>query len=361
LKSILKAESDFTKGLPVDRYVFLFYFGPFSAGAWEHSYSSEYVMKDDTLTDAYAGELVSIVAHEFFHVNTPLNLHSELIEHFNFEKPVMSQHLWLYEGTTEWAAQILQLRDSLITLDQYLQAVQSKMRAADNYNPSLSLTELGVHSTEMQDQYPNIYQKGALVSGLLDIRLLQLSHGTKGLREVLLQLSKEYGKKRAFSEEKFFDVLVASTYPEIRDFVDRYIRGTDKLPTREYFRSLGIEYRERGDADSSRGTLGVGLRPADNAIVVSVVDERSRSGLEVGDVIKKVDGTPLTFANAQQLFGKVFSMKPGEGLTIAVERRGRELEIGAVMVPRITRHIFAIDPHATAEQVRLRSIWMKNL
>jgi hypothetical protein len=33
LKSILKAESDFTRGLPVDHYVFLFYFGAFSAGA----------------------------------------------------------------------------------------------------------------------------------------------------------------------------------------------------------------------------------------------------------------------------------------------------------------------------------------
>jgi predicted metalloprotease with PDZ domain len=215
LKSILKGESDFTKGLPVDRYTFLFYFGNFSAGAWEHSYSSEYVMKEDTLTSFYAANIVSIVAHEFFHVNTPLNIHSELIEHFDFVKPVMSQHLWLYEGTTEWAAHILQLRDSLITLDEYLQTLRSELNANDGFDQNLSLTELGVHSTEMPNQYPNIYQKGAFVSGMLDIRLLELSHGKQGLRELLVRLSKDYGKKRAFSEEKFFDQLIGMTYPEV--------------------------------------------------------------------------------------------------------------------------------------------------
>ncbi|MBI3787689.1 MAG: peptidase, partial [Ignavibacteriales bacterium] len=131
LKSILKAESNFTKGLPVDHYVFLFYFGNFGAGAWEHSYSSEYVTKEDTLTPSYAAIMNSIVAHEFFHINIPLNIHSELIEHFNFVKPVMSRHLWLYEGTTEWAAHMLQLRDNLISLNDYLRVLQSELNAND--------------------------------------------------------------------------------------------------------------------------------------------------------------------------------------------------------------------------------------
>jgi predicted metalloprotease with PDZ domain len=361
LKSILNAESDFTKGLPVDHYAFLFYFGKFSAGAWEHSYSSEYVMKEDTLTPTYAANVVSIVAHEFFHVNTPLNIHSELIEHFNFVKPAMSQHLWLYEGTTEWAAHMLQLRDHLTTLDQYLKVLQGELNANDGYDQNLSLTQLGIHSTEMQDQYGNIYQKGAFVSSLLDIRLLELSHGKRGLRELLIELSKKYGKKQAFSEDKFFDQLVSMTYPEIGDFIDRYIKGTEKLPVKEYFSWLGIDYSERGDVDSSKSALGVGLGLVDNAIGVKVVYPDSKSGLMKGDVVEKIDSTTLTFQNAQMLFGKVTTLRPGEKVLMTIKRDGKQMDLMAELIPRATRHKFTVNPNASPEETRLREAWMRNM
>ena len=361
LEDILRAESDFTGGLPVDRYVFLFQFGDFSAGAWEHSYSSEYVMKEDTLTAAYSGNINSIVAHEFFHVNTPLNIHSELIEHFNFVKPVMSQHLWLYEGTTEWAAHMLQLRDTLITLNQYLETLQSELSANDAYDQNLSLTSLGVHSTGLQEQYGNIYQKGAFVSGLLDIRLLELSHGKRGLRELLIELSKKFGKQRAFSEDKFFDQLVAMTYPEIGDFINRYIKGSEQLPIREYFGWLGIDYREKGDVDSSKSALGISLGVVNNAIGVTSVYPDSKSGLMKGDVIEKIDTTTLTFQNAGRLLNRMVLMKPGQTVTMTIRRGATQMEVLAVLQPRTTRHHFAVDSNPTPEQVALRKAWMKNM
>lgn len=361
LKSILKAESDFTKGLPVDRYVFLFYFGNFDAGAWEHSYSSEYVMREDTLKPSYAANINSVVAHEFFHVNTPLNIHSELIAQFNFVKPVMSQHLWLYEGTTEWAAHMLQLRDSLISLDQYLRVLQGELNVNDGYDQNLSLTQLGVHSTEMQDQYGNIYQKGAFVSSLLDIRLLKLSQGKKGLRELLVELSKTFGKTRAFSEEKFFDQLVTMTNPEVGDFFDRYIKGTQKLPVKEYFSWLGIDYREIGDVDSSRSGLGIGLGLVNNAIGVTTVYPDSKSGLMKGDVVEKIDTTALTFQNAGMIFGRMAAMEPGSTVRMTIKRQDKEMDVVCVLIPRVTRHKFVVNPNASPEQVQLREAWMKNL
>jgi predicted metalloprotease with PDZ domain len=361
LDGLLKAESNFTKGLPVNRYAFLFYFGKFGAGAWEHSYSSEYVLKEDTLTPAYSASIVSVIAHEFFHVNIPLNLHSELVEHFNFVKPVMSRHLWLYEGTTEWAAFTLQLRDHLLTLPQYLQALQGKFSAADNFDQHVSLTDLGIHATDMQDQYPNIYQKGALVSTMLDIRLLQLSHGKSGLRELILRLSKEYGKKHAFSEEDFFDKLVEMTYPEIRDFIDHYIKGTDKLPAQEYFSSLGIDYSEKGMADSSKSSLRAGIRFKDTSMVVTGVLDGSQSGLLKGDIIEKIDGTPVTTANASLFTSKIVGMKLGSTVTITVNRADKEIDVVSILTPRLVRHTLSVNPNPSAEQSALRESWMNNM
>ena len=107
MTAMLESAHKFVVDFPVDRYTFLYHFEDQDWGAWEHSYSSGYVMQEHSLTSEYAKQLTDIAAHEFFHIITPLNIHSEVIEQFNFEQPTPSQHLCLYEDPTEWASQIL--------------------------------------------------------------------------------------------------------------------------------------------------------------------------------------------------------------------------------------------------------------
>lgn len=361
LKDILKAESDFTEGLPVDHYTFLFYFGKFDAGAWEHSYSSEYVMREDSLKPRFREEIKSTVAHEFFHVNVPLNIHSELVAKFNFVKPVMSQHLWLYEGTTEWAAHILQLRDHLITLNDYLKVLHNELSMNDNFRQDVSLTELGVHSTEMPDQYYNIYQKGAFISSLLDIRLLQLSHGKSGLRELIIKLSKKYGPEKSFSENNFFNELVSMTYPEIGDFIDRYIKGTDKLPVKEYFNSIGINYKEVAGLDSSRTSLGINIGFQNGAFAIVGLRDENDTPFKMGDVITKVGGTPLTLQTARSVFARRNQKKVGDTVTFTVKRGEKEMDFKVTLQPSIIKHEFTVDSNPSPEQLKLREAWLKNL
>jgi predicted metalloprotease with PDZ domain len=243
MRDMLNSAGAFLGKLPVDRYTFLYDFGPGAAGAWEHSYGSEYVLQEAPYTPAVGAGVTDVAAHEFFHVVTPLNIHSEIIEHFNFATPTPSQHLWLYEGTTEWAAHKMQLEAGLKTLPAYLATVVQKERADRvAYDTTFSLTELSLtsYSDSGQAQYANIYQRGAVVAGLLDIRLLELSGGKRGLRVLILDLSKQYGKQRAFPEAGLLDTIVARTSPEIGDFFNRYIRGSERPPLREYYAKIGI-------------------------------------------------------------------------------------------------------------------------
>ena len=361
LEDMLNATSQFTEGLPVDNYTFLFHFENFSAGAWEHNYSSFYVFAESDLSDYLSQELKSVAAHEFYHVVTPLNIHSELVSNFNFEKPTMSQHIWLYEGVTEWASDILQLRDYLITLDEYGKQIKGKLSANDNFDQSISLTELSLHSTEKQDQYPNIYQKGALVAGLLDIRLLQLSNGKKGLREVINQLYKDYGANKAFSEKDFFDELVKLTYPEIGDFINRYIKGTEKLPVAEYYGWLGIDYKEYVGVDSSKISIGFGIGVKDGKFIITRVDNPTVDGTAAGDFVLKVNGKEITMQNAQAKFAFMAKMKVGESFDITVDRKGEQKDIKVTMQPRPIKHEFKVLDNASEAQLALRSAWMQNL
>ncbi|QSE99136.1 M61 family metallopeptidase [Fulvivirga lutea] len=244
LKDLLIAAEKFLKGYPVDRYTFLFHFEDETVGAWEHSYSSEYVYQESEYTEAFSNSIVSVVAHEFFHIVTPLNIHSEIIEQFNFTNPTPSVHLWLYEGVTEWASGIMQLRGNILTLEELLAEYRQKLIYNDYFDPNYSLQDLALTSFTPKgaQQYSNIYMKGAIIAALLDIRLLELSKGKQGLRELILQLSAKYGKDKAFSEENFFEEIVQMTHPEIKEFIDKYIVEADPLPIQEYFDKIGITY-----------------------------------------------------------------------------------------------------------------------
>ena len=364
IEDILKAEDDFTKGLPVDDYTFLFHFQDVSHGAWEHSYSSEYIYKEDSLTERLKQSIRETVAHEFFHIVTPLNIHSELVEKFNFEKPVMSQHLWLYEGVTEWASHILILRDSITTLEDYLNDLHRKIMYSDNFPDSISLTYLGVNAVDLHDQYINIYMKGAVVAALLDIRLLDLSNGERGLREVINELSHKYGPKKPFNEKTFFGDFTAMTYPEIADFFNRYVKGTEPLPLKEYYVKIGINYVKEGGYDSSQISLGIQVGfDGENFIIAKVDDESPYSDmLKAGDIIDKVDGEKLSMANVQKIFSQISKThKIGDKIEMTVLRDDEPIDLELTLIARKNNHIFSVNENATEKEIELRNAWMRNL
>ena len=250
MESMLQAAGEFLGGLPVDRYVFLYHFEgaprPGAVyGAWEHSYSSEYVFPEVPFSESFGQTLTDVAAHEFLHIVTPLNIHSEIIEHFDFEKPVPSRHLWLYEGVTEWGAHASQLRGGIKSPEAYLEEIARKVaidRAQFDAAYSLEKLALTSYTPEGQAQYGNIYQRGAVVAGLLDIRLLELSDGQRGLQELLLALMDRYGKSRPFEDDELYDVLVEMTDPAIGEFFDSYVESAEPLPIAEYYDKLGIDF-----------------------------------------------------------------------------------------------------------------------
>jgi predicted metalloprotease with PDZ domain len=53
--------------------------------------------------------MMDVVSHEFFHIVTPLSIHSKEI-HILIIMTKMSEHLWMYEGVTEYFANLFQIR-----------------------------------------------------------------------------------------------------------------------------------------------------------------------------------------------------------------------------------------------------------
>lgn len=364
MSEMLKAAGKFLKKLPVDRYTFLYHFENRSAGAWEHSYSSEYIYREQDWTPAFAQKMSDVASHEFFHVVTPLNIHSEIIEKFNFEKPTPSEHLWLYEGTTEWASHVMQLRYGITNLDDYLKMLRRKV-FIDNkyYDTSYSLSKLSMTSftKKGQRQYGNIYMRGALVAGLLDIRLLELSKGKRGLREVVLELASKYGKKRAFSEKTFFDDFVKITYPEIKEFFEKYVKTATPLPYKEYYAKVGINYYDKKDFGEKAGLKFRVSRRNKKIAIVGTQDE-TQEQVKVGDEIVGLDGKAITTKNGQKAFAQLLKQKPGTSYILKVKRNGKVLPVDmkTYAVQDLKTFYFEVDPKASETQKKLRTRWLKN-
>lgn len=366
VEGILHSAGDFLVELPVDRYTFLFHFEDATVGAWEHSYSSSYVYAESFFDHAIQASIPDVAAHEFFHIVTPLNIHSEIIEQFNFVTPVASEHLWLYEGTTEWAAHAMQLRSGLITLDEYLDRIEQKLRIDDNYDETYSLSKLALTSFEPggQKQYGNIYMRGALVAGLLDIRLLELSGGSRGLREVLLELSKMYGKDRAFDEASFIDHFTEMTYPQIGDFFRDYVRDAKPLPIAEYYGKLGVSYQPEMKTGERVAATGVTIGFNGTSFAIGQVSGMAEEcGYKVDDEIVSVNDEPLTVSNYQQVFASFGAIPADVEYHMSVSRGGEETMITCRKKEQdqVVTHVLEAEADPTPEEQALRGAWMVNL
>jgi predicted metalloprotease with PDZ domain len=375
LSEILSAQNEYLGGkLPVDKYAFVFYFTDqpvTSYGALEHSYSSMYYMPEQTI-DGMRTQLRNFAAHEFFHIVTPLNIHSEEIHTFDFNDPNMSKHLWMYEGITEYFAGNMQVKYDIITEEQYLQVIRGKMVDASRYLDTVAFTDISKYTLDKySDQYGNVYQKGALIGMCMDILLRDLSKGNYGIQSLMADLAKKYGKDRPFSDDKLFDEITKMTYPEIGKFLRAYVGGNKTLPYKEVFKKVGINYTPDDkymDYDMGISQATIGVNPEAGTLFI-----RNEAGLNTfgkmlgfkeGDVIKKINGKdfpPLgpetgPFINARQT-----ELIEGSNFSYTVNREGEEvkLEVTVQKIEKSRRHQITTSKVATEKQLALRKAWLK--
>lgn len=377
LEKVLEAQKNYLGGtLPVEKYAFLIYVAEKpnrtgSYGALEHSYSSVYYFPD--MPRAILAEQVrNIAAHEFFHIVTPLNIHSEEIGNFDFMNPKMSKHLWLYEGVTEYFASHVQVNQKLISETEYLDMLKDYIRGAAAYNDSLPFTEMSLGALDKYNkEYGNVYQKGALIGLMLDIKLRQLSGGQKGLIDLMQELSKTYGKQNAFKDEELFDKIAELTSPEIRDFFRKYVEGPNPLPLTETLAQVGIIYEREGEEmKQTLGRFTLGYDPKAMRLIVADTERMNafgrKMGFKKGDQLISINGQDLNPETASEVLQQNVQNAPeGSSITVEVKRPGangktKTLKLKGKLQKTLerTENKLALDPSAMPKQKQLRQAWL---
>ncbi|MBI2731153.1 MAG: peptidase M61 [Sphingobacteriales bacterium] len=377
LKTLLFAAKNYLGGrLPVSRYAFLYYFNGeqptvYGQGAWEHSYSSFYSLRERPENEALE-QIVDFSSHEFFHIITPLNICSKEVREFNFNETILSKHLWLYEGSTEYDAQHTQVTQGMITPQEYLKRLSQKILYSRKLlNDTLSFTELSLGSADKySSQYYNVYQKGALINACLDLYLNKLSDGNYGEHNLKHDLSLLYGPANYFNDNELFDKIAQLTYPEIRTFFTKYVEGTTALPYEEFFGMAGVDYIAKRETESfTLGGFSVVLNESGNLAVGNVSrlnDFGKKMGYQKGDELVSLNGEELKQSNFVQLTSKfTTTAKEGDIVTILIKRKNASgvlepvtLSAPAMKTRKTEEHILELNPNPTPEQLKIRNAWL---
>ena len=217
-------------------------------GALEHNKSSFYYLPDPGpgYTEAITETIEDIAIHEFMHILTPLNLRTQHIHNWDYTEPVLSKHLWLYEGVTEYMSQIIQVNGGLLTPKEFItNRMQRKIRRGAKFPfGKMSFTEMSsnVLDRPYKKNYNQVYQRGAVMGMLLDIEIIRLTEGKKRLIDVMNELIHEYGPAKPMDEDKVFDLFTDKVHPDLRDFFTKYIEGREALPYAEILEHVGVKY-----------------------------------------------------------------------------------------------------------------------
>ncbi len=374
VQPLAKALEHFFGTLPVDHYHFIMYFPKFSSegvakyggfGALEHSHCSFYFLPEITDQERLVSMIQGVAGHEFLHILTPLNIHSEEIEYFDFRHPKMSQHLWMYEGVTEYFSNLIQVQDGLMTYHGFMEEITNKVKRADKYitdneGKVVSFTDMSknILADEYKDMYSNVYQKGAMIGFLLDIRLRELSKGQHGLRELMLDLAKKYGPSKPFQDDMLIRDIIALSAPEIANFFEQYVVGDTPLPYREYFEKIGWEYwPEKEDTVDVFGDFEF-MYDSDTKhfTVVKTLPEKNEFGFKNFDEVLEVNGEVVSLENYSGLIKLTDGVVPNKEVEVKVKRGEKQLLLNAVPVKELVtiKHLLEEVDEPSAQQLELR-------
>lgn len=335
-------------------------------GALEHNTSTTVVMPKEMPIDQLKESLKDVVSHEFFHIVTPLTVHSKEIQYFNFNTPKMSEHLWMYEGITEYFANLFQVNQGLITEDDFYKRMAEKIASSKMFDDTMPFTKMSHNVLEApyKDAYNNVYEKGALIAMCLDIQIRESSGGKRGILDLMQKLSNEYGSSKAFDDSELFSKVVALTYPEVRTFLDTYVAGNTPIPYEQYFSKMGVTkatVTKTGNAlIKGQQEAYITANMAGEIILVPDVQDNefmTTLGLKGGDVLVGINGTKYDVNNVYDLIMSSMSWKEGEPITIDIKRDGKTQQVkGKIKLP--SEQVGGYKA-TDASKAALRNAWLK--
>jgi predicted metalloprotease with PDZ domain len=335
-------------------------------GALEHPTATTVVLPEMLPKEELVKSMKDVVSHEFFHIVTPLTIHSKEIQYFDYNAPKMSEHLWLYEGVTEYFANLFQINQGLIDETEFYSRIAEKIEHAKKLNDTMPFTTMSANVlvAPYKDQYLNVYEKGALIGMCIDIIIREKSNGERGILNMMHQLANEYGVSKPFNDNELFAKITELTYPEVGAFLTQYVSGPTPIPYETYLAKVGVTKsmeKAPGNVFLKGQMPYITVNPNTKEISVipssESIDFYKNLGLKGGDIIVAINEKPYSLDNIYEMISESQNWKENDAITVKIKRDGKEQTIkGKVKLPYEEKEgLKATD----ATKTTLKNTWLK--
>ena len=335
-------------------------------GALEHPTATTVVLPEMMPKSELVKSMVDVVSHEFFHIVTPLSIHSKEIHDFDYNAPKMSEHLWMYEGVTEYFANLFQINQGLITEEDFLNRMSEKIANANAMNDTMPFTTMSANvlNEPYKAQYLNVYEKGALIGMCLDIIIREKSNGERGILDLMQKLSNEYGPSKPFNDNELFAKITSFTYPEVGTFLETYVSGPTPIPYDTFLAKVGITKSLKKVPTNVflKGQVPyITVNQQTKEIIVipnsELNDFYKNLDLKGGDIIVAINEKSFSLENIYEMISVSETWKENDPIAIKIKRNGKEQIIkGKVKLPYEEKE--GLDTTDSSKKA-LKGAWLK--
>lgn len=367
LRKIVAAETEWMQDRPFDHYTFIYHLpkGP-AAGGMEHAFSTAIDANAERIR-AVPLALAGVSAHEFFHLWDVKRIRPQSLEPIDYTKENYTHVLWFAEGVDSTVSQLMLVRAGLMDDKHYLQGLAQGIGILQRRPAHLTQSAEESSLDTWFDKYPyyhraersiSYYNKGEILGVLLDLQIRELTHGSKSLRDLFQYMNREYAKQGRYyaDSDGVRQAVQAITGTDLREFFDRYVAGVAEIPYNEFFKTVGLELRERSVVTASAGFTATTNFNATQVInEVEAGSEAEAAGLRPGDVIREINGKPPT----RDLGSQIATMRPGDTVRVRVSNRQGSREVRLKLVPHTeTDYEFVDAQEVTPQQQARRTAWI---
>lgn len=383
IEKIVRAEVAMWGPPEFDEYTFLIHYAADdeSGDGMEHLTSTQIIEPGALAEEDVYEDTLGTVAHEFFHVWNVKRLRPAELGPWDFTRALRTRGLFVAEGFTNYYGHLMQRRAGLWDDQKFLRrqsrtisgienAPGSRLMSAEEASLSAPFLDRAQHSmkTNLENTAVSYYPKGELVGMVWDLLIRGRTGGKKSLDDVMRAMYDEFYLKSpnssyylrgtGYQPEDLQRVASKVTGIDWSEFFTDYVRNPGILPYNEAFGFVGLQV----DRVAEEQPFNAGLSIYGEEAVIAGVRSNSPAedaGLQKGDVVlelagKKVSGSSWLITLARY--------KTGQSIPITVKRNRRTIKTNIVQgEPDRFEYRIVERGSATAEQKRLRALWLSGM
>ncbi|MDV6315391.1 M61 family metallopeptidase [Idiomarina sp. HP20-50] len=318
---------------PFERYVFMFHATTGAGGATEHKNSTiiqrprySFASRDDYLS------FMSTASHEFVHTWNVKAYRPAALVPYDYQEENYTDLFWMAEGSTSYFQNHLLLQAGIMEPKEYFERVASGI---DRYKAKPGRKVMSVAEASFEawiDQYGdrahndsvNIYSEGAMVSWLLDSRLLEMTDGEVSYRDVHDELYQRFdADKQGYTAADVLTILKELTGQSWQGWWQENVESPiASIPFETMLEQAGLELvYEQGDDEVDKVWAGWEANEASGGMELTRVSRGGpawEAGFTPGDVIVAYDGHRVVDGRFNEAFKEY---EPGESIEVTFFRR----------------------------------------